>query len=94
MGQLETRACVLATVAAAAARVDGSPLAQLQRVDVQAGVITTTPLRQQQVQAFSVHTLPRRLAASGALPAMFAARCWAITDPAAPRADDGSFWAR
>ena len=84
--QLETRACVLATVADAAVRVAGSPLAQLQRVEVQAGVITTTPLRQQQARALSVHALPRRLAVSGALPA--------ITDPAAPRADDGSFWAR
>ena len=94
MGQLETRARVLATVAAAAVRVAGSPLAQLCRVDVQAGVITTTPLRQQEARALSKHALPRRLAASGALPAMFASRCWAITDPAAPRADDGSFWAR
>ena len=92
--QLKTRACVLATVAVAAARVDDSPLAQLQRVEVQAGVITTTPLRQQQVQAFSVHTLSRPLAVSGATPCVFAARGWAVTDPAAPRMDDGSVWAR
>ena len=89
--QLKTRACVLATVAVAAARVDDSPLAQLQRVEVQAGIITATPLRQQQVQAFSVS---RRLAVSAATPCLFAARCWAVTDPAAPRTDDGSVWAR
>ena len=92
MGQLETRARILATVAAAAARVDDSPLAQLQRVEVQAGVITA-PLRQQQVQAFRVHTLSRHLAVSGATPCVFAARCWAITDAAASRTDDGSLWA-
>jgi hypothetical protein len=92
--QLKTRARVLATVAVAAARVDDSPLAQLQRVEVQAGVITAAPLRQQQVQAFRVHTLSRPLAVSGATPCVFSARCWAVTDPAAPRTDDGLYWAR
>jgi len=74
--------------------VAGSPLVSLSHVDVQAGLITTTPLRRQQAKAFRRYESPQPLPVHSALQCTFTVRSWPITDPEAPLAEDGSTWAR
>ena len=85
------RARALATVAVAAARAPGSPLAQLRRVDVQAGVITTAPpLSPLQAADLLPYAKPKPLMVDGFAECTIAARFWSITDAQAPSADDWS----
>ena len=88
MEQLVVRARALATVAVAAARVPGSPLAQLRRVDVQAGVITTAPLSPLQAAELLPYAKPKPLMVDGFAECTIATRFWSITDAQAPSADD------
>ena len=90
MEQLVVRARALATVAVAAARAPGSPLAQLRRVDVQAGVITMAPLSPLQAADLLLYAKPKPLMVDGFAECTIAARFWSITDAQAPSADDWS----